>query len=192
MRWHTADFDTLDWQGVHVHGWRIVERGPGEADLALDIDWILDRLPSADAGEGRRAATHSDHAAGRDADPDADYIVAQAMLVFHDVAALRFLVDFAACSAASGPFAIQRVQRASTAVSGPEGDEDVVDEDADADADAERAHASIAEDYGPWGWRIDLAWPEGELVFEASGFSQWLVGEPQVLDGPVLPAALRS
>lgn len=174
LRWYTADFDSLDWQGVHVHGWRIVERGPGEADLALDIDWMLG-WPD-------------------DVNPEGGYLVAQAMLVFHDVAALRVLIDFAACSAASGPFSIEALRREPVAAAGPA--RDAVGDGAD-EAWGEGPVAGLDEggdsdDYGPWRWRIDLAWPEGELTFEASGFSQWLVGDPQVLDGPVLPAALRS
>lgn len=198
MRWHTADFDALDWHGVHVHGWRIVERGPGEADLALDIDWMLERPREAGAREGPGVASAAGPAWGA-----ADgYLVAQAMLVFHEVAGLRFMLDYASCSAASGPFCIERVHREPLASSGP----------AEA-GQAERGHhegesadpwpadpwpaddAALAEardDYGPWRWRIALAWPEGELAFEASGFSQWLVGEPQALETPVLPAALRS
>lgn len=173
MRWHTADFHALSWQGIHVHGWRIIERAPGVADLALDIDWVL-AWPQPDDG-------------------DPGHVVAQAMLVFHDVAGLRFVLDYAACSAASGPFSINTLHREPlerdaagdggprSGLPGDDGPEDEWPED-----------AGIAEDYGPWRWRIDLAWPEGEWVFEASGFSQWLVGEPHRLDEPVLPMALRS
>ena len=164
MRWHTADFHALSWQGIHVHGWRIIERAPGVADLALDIDWVL-AWPQADD------------------DGDPGHVVAQAMLVFHDIAGLRFLLDYAACSAASGPFSIQTLHR------------EPLERDGGADdgpAAGWPEDAGMAEDYGPWRWRIDLAWPEGEWAFEASGFSQWLVGEPQRLDGPILPASLRS
>ena len=191
MRWHTADFDTLDWRGVHVHGWRVVERGPGEADLTLDIDWILARPQSGGTGTGRTDeridgtmdASIAGHAVGGHAVEG--YAVAQAMLVFHDVAGLRFILDYAACSAASGPFSIETVHREPLGWSGP-GPDGADDDGDDGDDYGE------GDDYGPWRWRIDLAWPEGELAFEAGGFSQWLVGEPQMLDGPVLPAALRS
>lgn len=214
MRWHTADFDTLDWHGVHVHGWRIVERGPGEADLMLDIDWILERPPPAGARQAHGAASTP---AGGDR-----HLLAQAMLVFHEVAGLRMAIDYAACSAASGPFAIQALHRAPlvssgqaeagaverggvepAAVASPVGEPGHRDgEPADSwlaepwPADPwpadEAALIEARDDYGPWRWRIDLAWPEGEFTFEASGFSQWLVGEPQALEAPVLPASLRS
>lgn len=89
-----------------------------------------------------------------------DVRVAQAMLQFHDVFGLRFALDYVACSAGMTPFAIDRIAREPL-----RGHAD--DPDAPIDADL----------HGPWRWRIELAWPEGGLDFEASGFSQWLVGE---------------
>lgn len=89
-----------------------------------------------------------------------DFRVAQAMLQFHEVFGLRFALDYVACSAGMTPFAIDRIVRESLPGRA---------DDADAPIDADL--------HGPWRWRIELAWPEGGLDFEASGFTQWLVGE---------------
>ena len=94
--------------------------------------------------------------------------LAQAMLQFHEVFGLRFALDYVACSAGMSAFAIADVTR----VPLREGD----DED---------------EDMGPWRWRIDVGWPEGFLAFEATGFSQWLVGEIVEQDAQCLAPAER-
>ncbi len=137
MRWHTADFDALSWQDVHVHGFRMIENGDGTAELQLDIDFILE-WPAPVFGDIR-------------------FRLAQAMLQFHEVFGLRFALDYVACSAGMSAFAIGGITRLSLRGSG--------------DDEGER------EDTGPWRWRIDVAWPEGFLEFESTGFSQWLVGE---------------
>lgn len=162
MRWYTADFDRLSWRDVPVHGFRVVEDPDGGAGLQLDIDFILARTSGEDASPGFR--------------------VAQAMLRFHDVAALRFSLDYVACSADMSVFSIGAITReplrgGDVAVDG--GNERGADLDDDRD------------DHGPWRWRIDIDWPEGGLVFEAGGFTQWLVGEEIASASPVLPAALR-
>lgn len=149
-RWYTADFDQLDWRGVHVHGFRIVEGESGTAELQLDIDFLLDRPTDADA--------------------DAGHVVAQAMLQFHEVFGLRFTLDYVACSAGMSAFSIGTVERRPL---------------------REREDAADGEDHGPWHWRIELGWPEGALEFEASGFSQWLVGEPVEQACPSLPPGQR-
>lgn len=144
MRWHTADFDALSWHDVHVHGFRIVENGQGAAELALDIDFILEWLSSEDGGYRFR--------------------VAQAILQFHDVFGLRFMLDYVACSAGMTAFSIDRIER------------EIIGDD-------ERAPA--------YRWRIDVNWPEGFLEFEAPGFSQWLVGEIVEQDAQTLDPAQR-
>ncbi len=149
-RWYTADFDQLDWRGVHVHGFRIVEGVHGTAELQLDIDFLLTR-PA-------------------DADPHGGHVVAQAMLQFHEVSGLRFTLDYVACSAGMSAFSIALIERRPL---------------------REREDAADAEDHGPWRWRIELGWPEGMFEFEASGFSQWLVGEPVEQIDPSLPPGLR-
>jgi hypothetical protein len=129
MRWYTADFDALSWHDVRVHGFRIVEGAQGTAELVLDIDFILEWLPEDDGYRFR---------------------VAQAILQFHEVFGLRFMLDYVACSAGMTAFSIESIER------------EVIGDD-------ERAQS--------YRWRIDVNWPEGFLEFEAPGFSQWLVGE---------------
>lgn len=144
MRWYAADFDALSWHDVRVHGFRIVEGGQGTAELVLDIDFILEWLPSEDGGYRFR--------------------IAQAILQFHEVFGLRFMLDYVACSAGMTAFSIERIER------------EILGDD-------ERAHA--------YRWRIDVNWPEGFLEFEAPGFSQWLVGEIVEQDAQTLDPAHR-
>jgi hypothetical protein len=90
--------------------------------------------------------------------------VAQAILQFHQVFGLRFSLDYVACSAGMTAFSIDSIEREAV------GDED-------------RATS--------YRWRIALNWPEGFLEFDASGFSQWLVGEIVEQDGQTLDPAQR-
>jgi hypothetical protein len=151
VRWHTADFDALSWQGVHVHGFRILDNGDGTAELQLDLDFIV---------------AHPDPGGG-------PYRLAQAMLQFHEVFALRFALDYVACSAGMSAFAIGGITRVPL-----RGEDDAREDDA-------------GEDMGPWRWRIDVGWPEGCLEFESTGFSQWLVGEVVEQETQWLAAADR-
>lgn len=144
MRWYVADFDTLSWHDVRVHGFRIVEGDQGTAELVLDIDFILEWLPSEDGGHRFR--------------------IAQAILQFHEVFGLRFMLDYVACSAGMTAFSIDRIER------------EVIGDD-------ERAQT--------YRWRIDVNWPEGFLEFEAPGFSQWLVGEIVEQDAQTLDPKQR-
>ncbi|MFZ5635530.1 MAG: hypothetical protein ACOY82_02975 [Pseudomonadota bacterium] len=146
-RWYTADFDQLDWRDVRVHGFRIVEGARGDAELQLDVDFLLARS-------------------------EAGFRVAQTMLQFHDVSGLRLSLDYVACSAGMTAFVIDRIERTPL--------RDVGDAAGDAPGD-----------FGPWRWRIAIAWPEGFLDFDATGFSQWLVGEPIEQDAPSLAPADR-
>lgn len=144
MRWYTTDFDALSWHDVRVHGFRIVEGGQGTAELVLDIDFILERVPPERGGQRFR--------------------VAQAILQFHEVFGLRFVLDYVACSAGMTAFSIDRIER------------EVI-------GDEERPRTCR--------WRIDIDWPEGFLEFEAPGFSQWLVGEIVEQDAQTLDPTLR-
>ncbi len=101
MRWHTADFDALSWQGVHVHGFRILDNGDGTAELQLDLDFIV---------------AHPDPGGG-------PYRLAQAMLQFHEVFGLRFALDYVACSAGMSAFAIGGITRESLRVDDGEGED---------------------------------------------------------------------
>ena len=97
--------------------------------------------------------------------------VAQAMLQFHEVFGLRFALDYVACSAGMSAFAIAGITREALREAG----------------DDPQEH----DDRGPWRWRIDVNWPEGFLEFEATGFSQWLVGEVVEQEAQGLQAADR-
>ncbi len=160
-RWYTADFDRLSWHDVHVHGFRIVEGAHGCAELQLDIDFILARPDDADRAR-------------------AGFRVAQAMLQFHEVSGLRFSLDYVACSAGMSAFSIGAIARWSLRAV----DADMSEADGNAPGEA-------SGDHGPWRWRIEVNWPEGALEFEASGFTQWLVGEPIEQEAPSLAAADR-
>lgn len=107
----------------------------------------------------------------RDGDGRFRFRVAQAMLQFHEVFGLRFALDYVACSAGMSAFAIGGITRAPLR----ENEDD----------------AGEREDTGPWRWRIDVNWPEGFLEFDATGFSQWLVGEIVEQDGQSLRPADR-
>lgn len=150
QRWYTADFDAMAWQGVHVHGLRLVPNDDGTAELVLDIDFLLTR-------------------AGEDGAPH--FRVAQAILQFHEVSALRMALDYAACSAGMTPFAIGAITRAPLV---------------EASTDDE-----VQDDAGPWRWTVAIDWPDGELAFDSPGFSQWLVGEPVSQSMPSLLPAHR-
>lgn len=152
QRWYTADFDAMAWQGVHVHGLRLVPNDDGTAELVLDIDFLLTR-------------------AGDDGAPH--FRVAQAILQFHEVSALRMALDYAACSAGMTPFAIGAITRAPL-VEAPSGDD-----------------LAPQDDPGPWRWTVSIDWPDGELAFDSPGFSQWLVGEPVTQSMPSLLPAHR-
>ena len=97
--------------------------------------------------------------------------VAQAMLQFHEVFGLRLALDYVACSAGTTPFSIGAIRRESLR---PPADD-----------------AGEVDDHGPWRWRIEVDWPEGRLEFEASGFTQWLVGDPREQDMPTLASSER-
>lgn len=99
--------------------------------------------------------------------------VAQAMLQFHEVFGLRLALDYVACSAGTTPFSIGAIRRES--LRPPAVEADGID----------------ADDHGPWRWRIEVDWPEGFLEFEASGFTQWLVGDPREQDMPTLASSER-
>jgi hypothetical protein len=142
-RWYTADFDALSWRDVHVHGFRIVEGEQGMAELMLDIDFIIEWLLE----DGRYR-----------------FRVAQAVLQFHEVFALRFSLDYVAPSAGMTAFSIDGVVREEIPVCG---------------------------DRSWYRWRIEINWPEGFLEFESPGFSQWLLGDVVEQEAQCLSPSLR-
>jgi hypothetical protein len=48
--WTEADFDSLGWHDVHVHGFRVLDGEHGAGELWLDIDYILDWVCPSDLG----------------------------------------------------------------------------------------------------------------------------------------------
>jgi hypothetical protein len=88
--WSTEDFEHLSWHDNHIHAFRIVEGSDGSGELVLDIDHILQWIPG---------------------NPTYSFQVAPAVLTFHEVFALRVLVDYTVPSAAIGPASIHEITR---------------------------------------------------------------------------------
>jgi hypothetical protein len=134
QRWTDAEFEGMTWHDNHVHALRIVQGEHGSGQLILDIDHILEWLPSAGGGFRFR--------------------IARAELRFLEVSSLKMSVDYAAPSAAFGPFALSAIERRTET--------------------RPRYNATI--------WTLTLNWPVGQIAFEATGFEQHLVTEPVVTD----------
>jgi hypothetical protein len=139
-KWSDDDFDRMCWHDNVVHCIRI--RNPYEGydfDLVLDLDYILEWVPT----EG-----------------PFDFIVAPALLVFHDVNALKF--NFALSYKES--IRINKVDR-----------EEITTE-------PERKSG-----LRKWRFRIHLHHEQQDAVtFEALGFTQELVKKPVVSERPWL------
>lgn len=90
--------------------------------------------------------------------------IAPADLTFHDVINLKVELDYATISAAMGAFSIDGIKRRS-----------------------ERR-----ERYAAQLWTIDVNFPDGQLSFEASGFTQVLRGNTVTVDRQVLRADERK
>ena len=88
--WTDADFDSMSWHDVTIHGIRLIEREPGCGDLVLDIDYILEWIRTGQHYELRRQA---------------------ASLTFHGVYDLRISIDYARCGAGFTPFSIDGIER---------------------------------------------------------------------------------
>lgn len=89
----------------------------------------------------------------RNSDTGLLFTVCQAALRFHRVFGLKFELDYAAPTAGMCPFSIGGIER--EVLIAPNG---------------RRSYR----------WHIPVNWPQGMLEFEASSFTQTLVGEPQV------------
>jgi hypothetical protein len=120
--WTEAEFDEMSWHDNHVHGFQIRASEHGLGELTFDIDYILEWL--CPAGSDR-----------------CQFRIAPASLTFVNVSDLKIQIDYAAASAALGPFSIGDVKR--TPMTFPTG-------------------ATI------FGWTIELNWPPGFISFEAS------------------------
>jgi hypothetical protein len=91
--WTEADFDSLGWHDVHVHGFRVLDGEHGAGELWLDIDYILDWVCPSDLGSGYR------------------FRIAPAVLKFRDVTSLQLSLDYATPTAAMGPFSLAGIER---------------------------------------------------------------------------------
>ena len=90
--WSTADFDSLSWHDVHVHGFTLgaYSATRGTADLSFHIDFILEWSKD---------------------DSGFSFLVAPAELVFHDVFGLQMALDYRSASAGMVPFSLDRIER---------------------------------------------------------------------------------
>lgn len=132
----------MSWHDNHVHGLKIVEGVHGSGELVLDIDYILEWLPN---GSGYK------------------FRIVPALLTFREVFALRMSLDYAAPTAAFGPFSIHSIERRKE--------------------QRERYVAQI--------WKISINWPAGAVDFEATGFEQRAVGLSVLSNGQCLRPAER-
>ena len=83
-----------------------------------------------------------------------------ATLTFHGVSELRMTIDYARQSAGCTPFSIDGIER--------------------------RSENRIG--YVAHIWKIPINWPDGEITFEATGFTQTSRGESRLSDaGPLKP-----
>jgi hypothetical protein len=141
--WTDADFERMSWHDNHFHGIRFVEGQNGEGELVLDIDYILEWQKA----EGTEFL----------------FRVQPATLVFHGVMFPRIAIDYAATTAAFGPFMIDGIERR-------------VEK-------RERHEARM--------WRLPVSWPGGQIEFEARGFTQRAEGQPLVSSSQLLSAERR-
>jgi hypothetical protein len=134
QHWTDAQFETMTWHDNHVHALRIIEGEHGAGTLILDIDHILEWLP--DKGSAFQ------------------FRIARAELKFLGVTSLKLALDYAAASAAMGPFSLDGIER----------------------------HNEARTRYTATIWTLRMNWPTGAITFEATGFEQRLVGKPVVVD----------
>src|SRR5262245_51254708 len=118
--WHTEDYEKLSWHDCHVHGWRFdsFNEAEGAADLVLDIDYIMKWERTGDGFT---------------------FTVCKAELIFRDVFALNFSLDYVTPTAATSPFMIREIERQPT--------------------QAPNGHKSFR-------WQIEINWPKGFMTFE--------------------------
>jgi hypothetical protein len=142
--WTNEKFESMSWHDNHVHSFRIVEGEHGAGELLLDLDYITEWLPSEEGGFR--------------------FKVVPAILRFSDVTALRLSLDYAAATAALGPFALHVIER----------------------------RTEMRSSYSAQVWTLRINWPVGEISFEASGFEQHSTGPEVVTDRQWLRPGERS
>jgi hypothetical protein len=126
--WTEAQLADMSWHDNHVHALRIVEGEHGCGELVLDLDYILEWMKEP---AGFR------------------FKIVPAHLRFRGVSDLRIDLNYAAASAAMGPFAIHRIER----------------------------REEVHERYTAQCWSIEVNWPGGSISFEADGFTQEAWGQ---------------
>ena len=133
----------MSWHDNYVHAFRLQEGEWGSGKIILDIDYILEWVKT---------------------DSNMQFRIVPASLVFLNVSELRMNLDYAASSAAHGPFSIHQIKRRSET--------------------RERYVAQI--------WSISINWPKGEFEFVATGFEQTAVGEPILCNEQLLKPGQRK
>jgi hypothetical protein len=119
----------MSWHDNHVHGIRFIEAKTVRVtsfSTLTKFEWLKDE------GSGFR------------------FRILPVTLTFHGVIFPRIAVDYAAVTAAFGPFMIHGVER----------------------------RVEKRARYEAQMWRLPIAWPGGEIEFEARGFTQRGEGEP--------------
>ncbi len=132
--WTHEQFESMSWHDNHVHAMRIVEGRYGAGELQLDIDYIAEWLPGPNKS--------------------CRFRIVPATLRFLEVTNLRVDLDYAAASAALGPFSLHAIER--RVESRP------------------RYEAQI--------WTLRINWPQGEIAFEAMGYEQRTTGPAVITD----------
>jgi hypothetical protein len=142
-QWSTADFDQMSWHDCHVHGLRITEGEHGAGELEFDLDYILE---------------------WRCEQEDYSFVVAPAILRFHQVTDLRVAIDWSAPSAALGPFSLEGIERRS------------------------QPHPR----YTATVWNLQINGPRGSIQFESRGFTQSTWGREVLTKRQCLAPSERS
>ena len=93
------------------------------------------------------------------------FMVVPSTLTFHEVFNLAIAINYATPSIAIGPFSIHQVHRESI---------------------------QYSNGYSSFKWRIELNCPNGEITFEAPGFSQSARGKPVRSEKQFMSAEERS
>jgi hypothetical protein len=133
----------MSWHDNYVHGLRILAGEHGNGELWLDLDHILEWIKE---------------------DGGFQFRLVPVWLKFTEVSDLRIALNYAASTAAIGPFSIAHIERASE----------------------ERQH------YVATLWKITINWPEGEIQFEATGYEQVRSGAEVLSHGQALTRAERG
>lgn len=93
------------------------------------------------------------------------FAVAQASLRFHGASDLRFSLDYKAPTAGMCAFSLARIERRT--ITYPTG-------------------------FQSFGWELDINWPTGKIEFEATGFTQLLIGPIHRQPGQSLAPGQRT